>query len=64
MSIDLKVYDNGDHTCLVWLPNDENLFRIAAASPLRKSATGSSLTTATTKRTTHITTLICTSREW
>jgi phosphatidylserine/phosphatidylglycerophosphate/cardiolipin synthase-like enzyme len=23
MSIDLKVYDNGDHTCLVWLPDDE-----------------------------------------
>jgi phosphatidylserine/phosphatidylglycerophosphate/cardiolipin synthase-like enzyme len=22
MSIDLKVYDNGDHTCLVWLPTD------------------------------------------
>jgi phosphatidylserine/phosphatidylglycerophosphate/cardiolipin synthase-like enzyme len=22
MSIDLKVYDNGDHTCLVWLPDD------------------------------------------
>jgi hypothetical protein len=23
MAIDLKVYDNGDHTCLVWLPADE-----------------------------------------
>lgn len=22
MSIDLKVYDNGDHTCLVWKPSD------------------------------------------
>ncbi len=22
MSLDLKVYDNGDHTCLVWLPTD------------------------------------------
>jgi phosphatidylserine/phosphatidylglycerophosphate/cardiolipin synthase-like enzyme len=22
MSIDLKAYDNGDHTCLVWLPED------------------------------------------
>jgi len=22
MSINLKVYDNGDHTCLVWLPAD------------------------------------------
>ena len=22
MSIDVKVYDNGDHTCLVWLPSD------------------------------------------
>jgi len=22
MSIDLKVYDNGDHTCLVWIPSD------------------------------------------
>ena len=22
MAIDLKVYDNGDHTCLVWLPSD------------------------------------------
>jgi PLD-like domain len=23
VSIDVKVYDNGDHTCLVWLPADE-----------------------------------------
>jgi phosphatidylserine/phosphatidylglycerophosphate/cardiolipin synthase-like enzyme len=23
MSIELKVYDNGDHTCLVWLPEDD-----------------------------------------
>ena len=22
MAIELKVYDNGDHTCLVWLPAD------------------------------------------
>ena len=22
MSIDLKVYDNGDHTCLIWLPDN------------------------------------------
>jgi hypothetical protein len=22
MSIDVKVYDNGDHTCIVWLPSD------------------------------------------
>lgn len=22
MSIDLRVYDNGDHTCLIWLPSD------------------------------------------
>jgi len=22
MTVDLKVYDNGDHTCLVWLPSD------------------------------------------
>ena len=22
MSIDVKVYDNGDHTCLIWLPSD------------------------------------------
>ena len=22
MSIELKVYDSGDHTCLVWLPTD------------------------------------------
>ena len=22
MSIQVKVYDNGDHTCLVWLPDD------------------------------------------
>jgi hypothetical protein len=22
MSIRLKVYDNGDHACLVWLPDD------------------------------------------
>jgi phosphatidylserine/phosphatidylglycerophosphate/cardiolipin synthase-like enzyme len=25
MNIDLKVYDNGDHTCLVWLPSDGEL---------------------------------------
>ena len=24
MSLELTVYDNGDHTCLVWLPNDSN----------------------------------------
>src|SRR4029079_11455795 len=23
MSITLKVYDNGDHTCLVWIPENE-----------------------------------------
>src|SRR5215467_2099632 len=23
MSIEVKVYDNGDHTCLVWLPSDQ-----------------------------------------
>src|SRR5690242_7820426 len=23
MSIDVKVYDNGDHTCVVWLPDDK-----------------------------------------
>lgn len=23
MSLELKVYDNGDHTCLVWLPTDD-----------------------------------------
>ena len=22
MSIEFKVYDNGDHTCLIWLPSD------------------------------------------
>jgi hypothetical protein len=22
MSFDLKIYDNGDHTCLIWLPKD------------------------------------------
>jgi phosphatidylserine/phosphatidylglycerophosphate/cardiolipin synthase-like enzyme len=25
MSLNVKVYDNGDHTCLVWLPADGNL---------------------------------------
>ena len=25
MSITLKVYDNGDHTCLVWIPENEQL---------------------------------------
>jgi phosphatidylserine/phosphatidylglycerophosphate/cardiolipin synthase-like enzyme len=24
MSINVKVYDNGDHTCLVWLPSDQS----------------------------------------
>jgi len=33
MTVDLKVYDNGDHTCLVWLPSDLKPIRIAAGSP-------------------------------
>ncbi len=25
MSLDVKIYDNGDHTCIVWLPSDGKL---------------------------------------
>lgn len=27
MALNLKVYDNGDHTCLVWLPTDDKPIR-------------------------------------
>jgi hypothetical protein len=49
MSFDVKVYDNGDHTCLVWLPSDEKpikdcrgftiqrLLKVDANKPAQKS---------------------------
>ncbi len=42
MSLELKVYDNGDHTCLVWLPTDAKAvpncrgFTIQRTSPGQK----------------------------
>jgi phosphatidylserine/phosphatidylglycerophosphate/cardiolipin synthase-like enzyme len=43
MSIELKVYDNGDHTCLVWLPSDQQPIqkcRGFAIQRIRKASTG------------------------
>lgn len=49
LSIDVKVYDNGDHTCLVWLPSDgapikdcrgfaiRRLLKVDASKPTQES---------------------------
>lgn len=40
MSIDLKVYDNGDHTTLVWLPTDGKAIPNCRGFALRRIANG------------------------
>jgi len=40
MSIDLKVYDNGDHTCLVWLPTDLQPIANCRGFSIRKLCNG------------------------
>lgn len=40
MAIDLKVYDNGDHTCLVWLPTDGKPIPDCRGFTIRRSAKG------------------------
>jgi len=40
MSIDLKVYDNGDHTCLVWLPTDLKPITNCRGFSIRKLCNG------------------------
>jgi phosphatidylserine/phosphatidylglycerophosphate/cardiolipin synthase-like enzyme len=36
VSIDVKVYDNGDHTCLVWLPSDERPIKDCRGFTIRR----------------------------
>jgi len=36
VSIDVKVYDNGDHTCLVWLPSDEKPIKDCRGYTIRR----------------------------
>src|SRR5216683_5524643 len=40
MSINLKVYDNGDHACLVWLPSDGNPIPNCRGFAIRRLAQG------------------------
>jgi len=40
MSIKLKVYDNGDHTCLVWLPTDVKPIRNCRGFAIRRLRAG------------------------
>jgi hypothetical protein len=40
MSIDLRVYDNGDHTCLVWLPSDGKSIPECRGYAIRRLANG------------------------
>ena len=40
MSIDVKVYDNGDHTCLVWLPANLNPIKGCRGFTIRRVAKG------------------------
>jgi len=40
MSIALKVYDNGDHTCLVWLPTDCQPIKNCHGFAIRRIANG------------------------
>jgi hypothetical protein len=39
--IDLKVYDNGDHTCLVWLTSDEKPIQDCRGFTIHKTLTAS-----------------------
>jgi phosphatidylserine/phosphatidylglycerophosphate/cardiolipin synthase-like enzyme len=40
MSIDLRVYDNGDHTCLVWLPSDGKSLPACRGYAIRRLSNG------------------------
>lgn len=40
MSINLKVYDNGDHTCLVWIPTDEKIIPACLGFAIRRIYNG------------------------
>jgi len=40
MSIQLKVYDNGDHTCLVWLPSDHQPIKNCRGFTIKKIRNG------------------------
>jgi len=40
MSIRLKVYDNGDHTCLVWLPDDGKTYSGCRGFSIRRVSKG------------------------
>jgi hypothetical protein len=40
MSLELKVYDNGDHTCLVWLPTDEKPIPNCRGFAIKRSSKG------------------------
>ena len=40
MSISLKIYDNGDHTCLVWLPADNNAIPNCRGFTIRRLSQG------------------------
>ena len=40
MSIELKVYDNGDHTCLVWLPADGKSIPACRGFAIRRLSNG------------------------
>lgn len=40
MSIELKVYDNGDHTCLVWLPSDRKPISNCRGFTIKKICNG------------------------
>ena len=40
MSIELNVYDNGDHTCLVWLPSDHQPIKNCRGFTIKKIRNG------------------------
>ncbi len=40
MSIEVKVYDNGDHTCLVWLPSDPQTIKNCRGFTIKKVRNG------------------------
>src|SRR4051794_3555284 len=40
MPLELKVYDNGDHTCLVWLPADRNAIDNCRGFAVRRICNG------------------------
>lgn len=40
MSIDVKVYDNGDHTCLAWLPADKKPIKDCRGFTIRRVLNG------------------------